>query len=32
MTVLLISFYIILVVSRAIHVCTAAFIVHNVYR
>ena len=29
MTVLLISSYI---VCRAIHICTAAFIVHNVYR
>ena len=29
MTVLLILSYI---VSRAIHICTAAFIVHNVYR
>ena len=29
MTVLLISSYI---VCRAIHICTAAFIVHNAYR
>ena len=29
MTVLLISFYI---VCRAVHICTAAFIVDNVYR
>ena len=29
MTVLLISSYI---VCRAIHICTAAFIIHNVYK